>query len=1208
MTTIKRLFIPIEAHALVLAQKKNVVDISPQLRKLNPLQFLGESLTPDIYGTDHTKTLGKGIHIHWNLPKALRHARQVNGEHLEFPFAPNRWFITRIQTNADHINLPSKSWIVESDYTHENLDEDDANDVAAWLKYEQNTYIPSSIGRSAVYSAEWKEGATLTPFLKAIGPAHSYFSSFYPGCQNVYGFYDDLKNIASGYFTYIISGWYADKKLDPLYISEDPQINAARAEQLAWFKQEWVYEGAEYPEQSLFYASLHQVYWNPREYDKDGVPLGDINVYVGNTSAEALSTQICNSNGEQRAQVEELLTSLQYQLFDDNSHIPSLHEIGDETHRRSFTSSNAGLLWEVKKSDKNIQKEEAKKEEEQFDFPDIPLLTTELKVLNTKQTKLNKLLLEKQSLQQEYYLLWYKQVMIDKIGEAAQYQDPAIAQAVIKMKLEETDKKINTLASEINELLNKIKNYTAFSGIDPDFKIQQNESSRFWKPNDPVVLLSGAGIGALPNNSAERQLKCRTIDDISSYFNFTVRYNNANIDVVVPDPVRNKAIWNIEYLNTTHADVPLKEIKALTKEALLYSSSMASYIALLAHQNANMSGVKEDDVIIKEYTKNVVLKLQQDLLKLSTAATEAEAATRDQVISNLQKQTNCIVPAAICIKQWTQAWMPMFLNWEVQWFPDLPQTEIKHWELQNYTLYKYRNNSTTPVNENITRYTGLTPLTDAGFKNLERLLPDDITKKYGELNIISQSLGGLHLSLLTRALTIQLPPFKYNKDSIGILNDTLIIDDDLLKIIGENGYIYGSTPGEIKSSENLFHPLRGGQFQFTKLSIIDSFGQEKMIINTHEGKEVKRTPILSASLRTDGKAMSDLIPLGPRIIQPSRLLAHWKDLNDDIIYDGSAYHTDSVIGWVVPNYIENNLMIYDGEGNELLIMQIASDPSEPGGVRLNKWPFPGYNEIPTIQNIYLKNYIQSTQKGTVAKGLLDLALQVHLGIGNTPANSSSNTAAVTGQPLALVRCSLKLELEGLAALNQEWEYTINSNNGEIDKAKFPFYIGNYMRDKDGLLAFMKDDDTHLYITNRAPQFEFQNDPTFILEQAFVNLSTDEKECNLLLLIDPAAGLHICSGILPTKYMELSPHRTKKSLEKIDFNMMVSPMIADKNNPTVPVSSLSESRWKWIHKTGVNVWSDEKDLNDEKNNESKGFNRQQIFEGWLKLSKIRNTKK
>ena len=203
-----------------------------------------------------SNSLSTGIHLHWELPDYFRRGVQKPGDlTIKFPHVPNRWMVVRYLRvfNGDtkvYGDIHAAAWIVESDFI--------ASEITG--RPDKRTSVPLPVspdygkqpfryqGRVVNY-ADWDPAnAKKNPqdylssykdlegnpcFLTAAGFVGTYFSSYYPECNSVFGFFDDLKDLTDidgvnitdlvkrdlpvqFINSYQVFGWIDDEKEDPL--------------------------------------------------------------------------------------------------------------------------------------------------------------------------------------------------------------------------------------------------------------------------------------------------------------------------------------------------------------------------------------------------------------------------------------------------------------------------------------------------------------------------------------------------------------------------------------------------------------------------------------------------------------------------------------------------------------------------------------------------------------------------------------------------------------------------------------------------------------------------------------------------------------------------------------------------------------------------------------------------------------------------------
>ncbi|MCW3466157.1 hypothetical protein [Chitinophaga nivalis] len=1197
MSSNQSLFVPMLAEALVVSmdqqalerQKITYADVRPRLAFFDQ-SILGDTMQADGQPLPAPDT---GIHLHWQLPKALKHAfvgEQTDAD-MDFPYAPNRWMVIRYRTDSGVNAIPAKAWIIESDYINniDNLDlsESDPN----FLSSDNQQLSVQKIGRCLAYIPGYKNTPAAQPYLTAVTPGNPYFAAFYPGCRHVFGFYDDMKDeagtlISTGTFTYVITGWYDDPATDPLYpLPFTAAVNPEQEMQMKkyhWFKEKWQYSGTDYPEQSVFHAAVHSVAWAPNT--PPGVPAGPVGLAVGNTAAEAFSAKVLKEAVAPEPQMEELLNALQYQLLEDDEHPVGIGRIQEEIHTRGFHTQKGGIRWEINRceSDHELGENDAATQQ----FPDLPGVSSLLQDLNKKQQQLN---LQQRTLlrwQQEYYSLWYKQAL-DTIKNFR--QDIAFSANKERLRVAVTTAKaaVAQLTNEVAAARQQINELEPFCSSPAVYELKQQESPAFWEVNDPVLLLWGQSIGdthAGHPTSQEADIRCRTIAQIPAGLEVTIE-DAMTVSVTVPS---GGDTFKMALLNNLSGDVPVTAIQAICYEAMLFDQSFASDLALTAFKIAGIGNGKD--------------KADLSIIALGKTIADLQANLPERVT------TGATYPApAFAIMKWQQAWHPLFLSWKVAFqpaFDDIRSLDFTHhpdWYLQDNLFYR-TSKAILPGGPSCS-FNAITPLSNAVWTHLKRIAPD--VNKYDGQYLMAQSLGGFHKYLLMQQPDLQFPPLNYRPDNIYHFDSDYRINQEELTITGTAGYRLGVNPGPLptggKVISNNFFPLRAGEMALLELRIIDVFGQVKNVLLSGDANNPVAITAGQLSPLPGAKLASNSVSLCPRIVQPSRIAFEWLDAQDEVIYAGSYGNSSPVFGWVIPHLFDNLLMVYDQDGKEVLLLQLTTDPANKGGIGLIKKPFPGSDVIPAYSdNKHLSDFINAISNPVAVAGLIDLAIKVNLKVAGTAALQHNVGALIAGQPLALARCGVGLESMGFPFNNQAWGKESNPDNGDITDVTFPLFLGDFNRDKDGLVGYMVEGDRvpGFNTCSNAPDFINSTD-AFYRNSASVGVSLNQSLKAMTLLLDPSAGIHISSGILPVHYRELHPYQMNGILSRLNTSFMAAPFLAEKVQPGMPVPAAIGADWTWVHKTGVSTWEPEAVAQASKEQPSR-FVPLQAYEGWLKF--------
>ena len=342
------------------------------------------------------KTLSKGIHLHWQLPKNLsqgHHNTQTN--QLDFPAIPNRWLVIRTGGGA------TQRWVVESDYIHsEGKGDSKSTAFPLALTYGSDESVPASpakpyryvgrqvkvtvaggklvadAGATALEGGQYlieKKGRALT----AIGYGNLHFAGYYPNCMGTLGFHDDTAATNTGVtYTYQILGWYSNlahdftkQQASELTGDSTKDIRKTFLDKFQWVI-ESIHVGSEsfkeaniptYPQFSTLGKELKHTlcYSNVSvKATPDVTTETPFKVAVGNTVPQALATitgkemaQLNVSQGFPKpVSLDHVVNLLESVYLTDNIAHLSL-DIGvkyeEAKHNEGFKSFAGGSLWKI---------------------------------------------------------------------------------------------------------------------------------------------------------------------------------------------------------------------------------------------------------------------------------------------------------------------------------------------------------------------------------------------------------------------------------------------------------------------------------------------------------------------------------------------------------------------------------------------------------------------------------------------------------------------------------------------------------------------------------------------------------------------------------------------------------------------------------------------------------------------------------------------
>jgi hypothetical protein len=1181
--TQKHLLVPINIEALAVGDRRDRwTDLSPDFSKLYEGRILGSQIAPALF--DHkTDIHPTGVHLHWALPDALTHGRQVREvsedepkQPPEFPLIPNRWMVQRIirEPESEKINL--RAWIIESDFLF------DADDTPP-----ENTITVPKLEALPLFAyagkcfdaADWQEGSN-TAFkleLTALGYGDPAFAAYYPACRSMLGFHDALSDVADRTeLTYMVLGWYSDPVKDPLYNGGRPASTSqwlATIEELKWSVAP---STPVYPDRTLCHGLIYKIQWeNHRAVYESSLPfLDDKNckIAVGNTSAEALAALLAKELDSCGA--EDLMNAFQGDILSKNN---APEELNALLHQNRFGSFPGGHTFSVQKK---TGSEDPSTEISEVVVPeDIARQAARINELENncagRKRKLD-------SYRWELYATWYKQALAYTKGEAPDQFAGQIN--ALTARIAQEDKR---LKEDLNQL-KKLRQAVEHSLREQSTELESVTSLAppFRQANDPVLLVAAEGIAPSPRHghdgrySEEGELHCRINGQEMTAIFVDIPNGRSGIRV------RAKDIFDIPRTLCKHGvGASIKTMDSLVEECLLLNPANVDRIAGQAYIEEGLT------------SSPGLAELKESIASLQRPGEPAPDKAPGRV-------DGCL-PSPVTICDWTKnPWLPLFLQWCLAWQPSYTDLKdpLANW---SFTDDDYQWNGSSPKMGNEAEYKaeyeGCTILTPHAVRKFKEALQahnrerkdsdlDPIITRLGELNMLSQFLGGLTDAFMMRDTVLQMPPIK-------LLQDAEILDPIAFLIEDAN---YASP-----DPDKPFLPIRAGHAKLISLSIVDAFGQTLDI-----PAESRDNPVRASSLLTQGEENKSFIQFPPRIAQPLRLNFDWLPAqNPQGIYPVNS----PICGWMTPNHLDKNLLFFDGYGTPLGALQkiLRVSASGGGGGRPEKdlkaffWvPWPGTALKPKeILNPELRNFVayieaMDADTGNAFWNLLDKALAK---MDSGAPEDDPLLSVLVGRPLALVLASLQLELAGLPACNQAMGQTGKFDTGGFNQVKFPLLLGDAQNDNDGLVGFFLDAASSGRTRPFYPAAGARDRTHEGLIEYDHPLGLDcETPLMLTLLMDPQAKVHARTGILPKTYGQL-PNRLRSAVKTVkSVFFQAAPIISQSGDLRMPKPSDDFGQWSWACRPQVTSWEEYDKI--EPAGDRAGFSPvpQEIFEGWLKL--------
>ena len=1244
----KNLFVPMHMDTLVVGKEST----KENRRKWKPIVVNYRNLTNDIdYGglgkfittpvdkdPNHKDKLENGVHLHWVLPKAFRHGEQLKNEGApSFPLIPNRWLIIRTivsdKTEDDSFSLDQKTWIMESDAEMANGKE--KNWVELIQAHPGQNLVPGidelqvkNIGKITDFNpTTWTDNVSKELFLNIQAPGNPSFAASYNASKGILGFHDNMKETEPGKYTYFVCGWYSNPTQDVFNnFSQVPNTSKTKDVEVLndvelWLNKmkefNWKLDGLnekttlELPRQLLCHSMAYGVDWKGTGGVKEkevvysnNIPnKKNVKIGIGNSGTEAMSALVLEAIGlDNQRTLDNLLSAFQYNQLTKYEPESGLRSLIDEIHNQRFHPFDGGHIWVIEKKEKNNLTDKTLNEISLDPFPEK--ISNLLHTINTQQEEYDRGLDELKAIQNQAYADWFKKVLINTRDLVPNEDDDEYDRAISKVEdlLNKNIEKIEAIKNKLIDLKqkppideNKSEDYGLVEDLklqtgtipknlrelinllesedykDLDLCVKESKMPRYYMPNDPSIVITGAeGQGGKYNN--EGALLCR----LESQLIDTIHL----LEIKVPIT---RLLKKYGFLDEEDNEISFLKNKFLPsgvqhifKESLLLDPQLSPLVAPEAFK------ISKGDSPSTNELENLIAAIQGYIEK-----------PEKSVFLNHDKPA--VFPESFSTGVAIQAWTPLFIEWGVTWEPSSP-------------------------NGKVFNYSGRVMATMA-FKNKVQDLLESIPKldinKTSNFEPLSQSISGFTSNLIMQEHYIQLPPLKFDSAT------NKITIDELITTIGDQ-YRWNPAPGKYSTSnKHAFFPHQAGTLSFNWIRVIDAFGQ---VLTLKVTDPLKSQWIISKSLKTTSK---NKIELPVRIRQASRLrfkwiLANCKKIIAEIdqleqkkytklqnftlteveklkieawykeeILKINKRETDSdpgtspILGWIIPNKLEKSIIIFDPHGNTC--GQIHLDKSKKGISA-------SYENI-TIHP-KLQNFVNSLSKESFT-GLLNLIESLNEKGKYTNAGNAIGLSVPIDNPIALVNTALKLELKEPYVQNQGWHS--DSDTDPYSDVDFPVIVGDGSKLKNGLIGFFKDGN---FEKMHLPSGKSDAKPkSYFKENQKLNLKVG-VETNLVLLMDPRLGVHVCSDIVPSTYHEVPANFLTKPLKNFSLSFLVNPILTFSGSIQIPLPKIENKQWAWVSPPEGNKTKVEEVEIEPAKEKGLLFEPLLLKEGWLKLNPIK----
>jgi hypothetical protein len=591
-------------------------------------------------------------------------------------------------------------------------------------------------------------------------------------------------------------------------------------------------------------------------------------------------------------------------------------------------------------------------------------------------------------------------------------------------------------------------------------------------------------------------------------------------------------------------------------------------------------------------------------------------------------------PSPVALTTWRQPWVPLFVEWQVRVDGS---DQMTGWTLDGMDF----ETGAPPPGTGLTHtLSGRSTITTAVAKSLTAAIDAwlaDEQKRDATVPSTSQ-LDAQDEQALDLIADLLRP--------LDVVSTSLDgVREQLLGISYESGMVVRTkdADGNAKPpAAGLPVPLFGGTLTVEALRVVDAFGRTLDLpvdaLATTSTLEVAGTP--------------STVRLRPRIQNAARWLFRLVDPGYPLAGDPSqapeafvdqlhaAVSVSPVSGFLLPDHIDEALELFDRDGNP--IGQVQHDsvtdavtfevaPGRPlppdAGPLADVPPHAQHAALVAAGLVQADVDTRHADDPPTASSLSALlrAVDSTLWTVDTYATIGSPTiAGLVGRPIAVVRATLRLD-----APDDVDEVAISEASGAdgrraafaaLAEQQFPFRIGELGRSDDGVLGFFVDDDyTHFHVVDQVVASaalssgrqtghlgllgdEPEPDP---IEHPYLDLEDTVlirpgQVIRLTLLMLPAGKVHLTSGLLPRKALELADDWVTPGLSKVVPSMVVGPLLVDPAEIRLPNVASLGSHQQFTRRTGPLTWKDDPILASTTNAYLPRM-AHEVQEGWIRVA-------
>ena len=1153
-------------------------------------------------GTGLTRTQRRGVYLHWILPRVYRSgdaatssAKKDSGMDYTAPVfraAPNRWLIIRkldpTATMPPSKIPPIESWVIESDV----LRKVDGLDQSIDLQVDVSPFLTAKgaetkkgiqfaeqaevfIG-STTPSAKWTEQAADRVSLSILNASNPLFPDYQPHNGSVFSFLDRFaymdtdkttKYLTSAKATYFVLGWHADISPDPFDKSgirrsdllRNYSMTLPQMTELPDDVQQWL--DVQDPCSTLCHGAMYDVYYDAA--NKPPVVLADQcaqdlasaqPVAVGTTALDALAAFL---NAHDENVIKQDLLALTQHLRAQGDTVEALWAAADELESSAYARSPGGIRW---KAAITADSEAA---------PPPAGDQIALDALNLSQRWLDALLRLQEQVSWNLFSLWWKYITdVDHSKTESEGSAGPIDYAGESKKLTGTYEALQAIIGTQSNAIHNLLGEEPLLSHPPKSAVLRE----FQNQLDPTMLVAGVEAG-----------------------------------------------WPYDFMDLLKVrlgmQIPTSAASALDPATGLQCLPKASLQALGGLLFAEFAA--NDPSVTPPATIDIFSPLYHD---------QGDPAQQPSPTSPWRDRWNNAQP-----------WFPLFVEWEAE-YTHIPWDD---WSLEmreawhSNALYRlgikdsvilhqdgqkdiddtrlasgrtiFLPQASSILQSQFEQFIRTSPeATKLNTKNSPEKVKSDIL----QTPFLSCPLDGLIGHLVTTASgthvkpNVRIPPADLQPiPQAATVASSVGLSDTQLRYMGKETQVtpYSSLVQFDSDKYPAFKPVTHGQLRFTKINIVDKFGQVVCLIDPTRrstgppplypcispyfepgiigsGPQKDKPNIVRAS---EVEGTCEFVQLAPHINQDARLNATFVMLDEDSsglpMWRPTTDWESPVWGWVIVNYVDSGVQLFLPDGTFYAEARLASPNAPQSAAQPPKWlPFPRPTKVSDAGQLnkllsqlesqaYLLSFIQmcTTYAGDAASGSSAYAAYIN---------------CLIGKPLALVNAGWSLEL---AAAPLQSQSTFSIGNGPrqdqiplpttlldqpgSERYSFPMKLGDELRAHDGLVGYwfaadelnpgdaLALDKLYTYFADPNDSIQpvdpaktglsaFWLDPTSYSSAIAYQEAWNHELHAYGTIMDPFQPINVFSAILPTQPLNLAPWTWEVAIKKMTAFFTMGPLL------------------------------------------------------------------